>query len=511
MSGSLSGFNVGIGGLRASAGAIESVSSNISNANTVGYKVSDYLFVDQYFRALSSTEVGRAAQGVSQTSVRRNYGQGAIRTTNSPLDLAINGQGFFRLCSKTGSDAGLVYYTRNGQLSVDKDGFIVNATGLYLTGYKANPRGDGVTNDLGPLTIPPAQRAPEASTEASLEVNLDARSSVKTAAGSSDPKSFNPDDDSTYAHATAFTIYDDSGNKSTVKVYYRRVLDGSATFKDEANQDTTQNVERYAMYMSVTDVDGKTTWVKATTQAAAAVTDNPATPGVDETAAAVKPVFETVDSAPAANTDDDASYNVAQRVGPDGKSLVQYLQFFGGKNTDSIYRDIKSGESVEKTKIAFNVRTGVSNENSQKITLSLTDTTRYSADFEVKSLSQDGFPIGALNSVSFDENGFLYGIYSNGKRLVAGRAALAQFKSQEGLSPIAQNLFAQTVASGEALLGFPGTGSYGVVRNTALEEANIDMASELVNLMIQQRNYQANSESIRAQDEILKSTISLAR
>ena len=483
MSGSLSGFNIGIGGLRTSAGAINVVSNNIANANTVGYKGADYLFVDQLFRALSSTEVGRAAQGVSQSSARKDFAQGSIRSTASPLDLAINGQGFFRLSSKTGSDPGLVYYTRNGQLSVDKDGFIVNATGLYLTGYGANSRGDGVTNDLGPLKLPPSQKPPQPTSAATMIVNLDARSEIKKAAGATEPKNFDPNDDSTFAHATSCTVYDDSGNKSTVKVYYRRVDDAEATFGDEANTPITRDVQQYKMYMSVTDVAGNVSWVK-------------------NTAAANAPaIFETQSEAPsptAADATTDA-YN------------IKTLQFFGGQNIEAIYRDKKTGESVSKTEVSFSVVTGTTKQNSQPIKLSLTDTTRYSADFEVKDLRQDGYPIGALNAVSFDESGQLYGIYSNGQRLVAGQAVLAQFKSTDGLSGIAQNLFAQTVASGEALLGVAGSGSYGVVRNTALEEANIDMASQLVNLMVQQRNYQANSESIRAQDELLKSTISLAR
>jgi flagellar hook protein FlgE len=489
MAGSLSGFNIGIGGLRTSAGAIEAVSNNISNSNTVGYKVADYMFVDQFFRALNSTEVGRAAQGVSQTSVRRQFNQGAIRTTSSPLDLAINGNGFFRLCSKTGTDPGLVYYTRNGQLSADKDGYIVNATGLYLTGYGPNSKLDGVTNDVAPMRLPPTQKAPEATSSATLVVNLDARGEVKKNAGANEPKPFKPEDDTTYAHSTAFTVYDDAGKKSTVKVYYRRVNDGTASFPDESNNTTSQTVQRYKMYMSVTDVDGNTNWVKNTTGS----------------------TFETVSQSPSGSatgalldTDTDAyALNVSQDA-TDPKTV----KFFGGMNTESIYRDKKTGEAVNKSTVSFSI---VNGQNKQPITFALTDTTRYSADFEVRDLSQDGYPIGALNAVSFDENGVLFGIYSNGQRLIAGQAVLAQFKGTEGLSPIAQNLFAQTVASGEALLGVPGSGSFGVVRNTALEEANIDMASELVNLMIQQRNYQANSESIRAQDELLKSTISLSR
>lgn len=491
MAGSLGGFTIGIGGLHTASRAIEVVSQNIANSNVVGFKGAEFLFVDQYFRALSSTEVGRAAQGVSETAARRQFSQGSLRTTNSPLDLAINGQGFFRLCSKTGTDAGLIYYTRNGQLSVDKDGYIVNATGLYLTGYNPNVRGDAVTNDIAPMKLPPAQRAPQPTSEAQLAVNLDARGDIKKNAGQIYPKPFDPNDDSTFASATSFTTYDASGSKNTVKVYYRRVDDTDATFTDEDGNTTTRVSQEYKLYMSVTDVDGNTSWVK----------------DVSGTGAGT---FETVSTAPEGAGPD------ATHANPDWDTddySIKSLYFFEGQNTESIYRDSKTGEAINRTTLDFSVVVGDDADTRaiQSIQLDLTDTTRFSADFEVKNLTQDGFPVGALNSVAFDESGFLVGIYSNGQRLIAGQAVLTKFNSPEGLSPIAQNLFAQTVASGEPLIGVPGSGSFGVVRNSALEEANIDMASELVALMIQQRNYQANSESIRAQDELLKSTISLTR
>lgn len=497
MAGSLSGFNIGVSGLRTSAGAIDVVSTNIANANTVGFKGADYLFVDQYFRSLSSADVGRAAQGTSETSVTRSFNQGALRNTGSSLDLAITGQGFFRLASRTGSDAGLIYYTRNGQFSVDKDGYIVNATGLYLTGYTPNARGDGVTNNIGPIALPPSQKAPLATAEGTLNVNLDSRSEIKKAAGEDTPKPFDPDDDTTFAHSTAMGVYDGTGNKSTVKVYYRRVADAAASFQDATNTATEKPVESYKVYFSITDVDGNTRWLKnqGTTEA---------------------PDFETVkDEKPTGVAVDDSDTDAFAMVFKDSDPAKNRLtlNFFEGKNTDSIYRDKKTGESVNKTRVSFVITTGedAAARNEQQITLDLTETSRYSQDFEVKDLSQDGYPVGSLNSISFNESGVLYGIYSNGQRLIAGQASMARFKSEAGLSLVAQNLFAESVSSGEALLGVAGSGSMGVVRNSTLEEANVDMASELVKLMIQQRNYQANSQSIRAQDEILQSTIGLAR
>jgi flagellar hook protein FlgE len=79
------------------------------------------------------------------------------------------------------------------------------------------------------------------------------------------------------------------------------------------------------------------------------------------------------------------------------------------------------------------------------------------------------------------------------------------------LSEVSPNTFQSTDASGDPILGAASTGSFGTVRSQSLEEANTDMAQELVRLMVQQRNYQANAQSIRAQDELITTTIQMSR
>lgn len=88
---------------------------------------------------------------------------------------------------------------------------------------------------------------------------------------------------------------------------------------------------------------------------------------------------------------------------------------------------------------------------------------------------------------------------------------LATFRGLGGLTEVSPNTFQATDASGDAILGTATNGSFGTVRAQSLEEANTDMAQELVKLMVQQRNYQANAQSIRAQDELITTTIQMAR
>ncbi|MDR1164087.1 MAG: flagellar hook-basal body complex protein, partial [Candidatus Accumulibacter sp.] len=177
-------FQQGLSGLNTYGRALDVVSNNIANASTVGFKPSEAHFGDIYAGALngiaSSTQVGI---GVNLLAVQQIFSQGNVSTTNNPLDVAINGGGFFRLQKDTVDQTG--YYTRNGQFHMNEEGYIVNSNGGYLTGYVSN---NGVSVNyatIAPLSvgsgsIPSAQtgwmtrlNAGEGGLE--LGVNLDSR------------------------------------------------------------------------------------------------------------------------------------------------------------------------------------------------------------------------------------------------------------------------------------------------------------------------------------------------
>lgn len=130
-------FQQGLSGLNAASKALDVISNNVANSGNVGFKLGSTLFSDVYAAALNGAAAGvQVGIGTAVGAVRQQFSQGNITPTNNPLDVAINGAGFFRM-----SQDGAISYTRNGQFDVDKNGYIVNAQGLRLTGYPADATG----------------------------------------------------------------------------------------------------------------------------------------------------------------------------------------------------------------------------------------------------------------------------------------------------------------------------------------------------------------------------------
>ena len=147
---------------------LDILGNNIANVNTVGFKVSS--FEDIIGTALA------VSGDVKKAGVMQNFSQGNVTATTNALDIAISGNGLFRMENNGG-----VVYTRNGQFSVNKDGYIVNSTGDKLTGYGTDVDGNVLKTNLLPLRIDPnEQYAPNATTQVSLNLNLDSRKSVIT-------------------------------------------------------------------------------------------------------------------------------------------------------------------------------------------------------------------------------------------------------------------------------------------------------------------------------------------
>jgi flagellar hook protein FlgE len=202
-------FQQGLSGLNAAAKNLDVIGNNIANANTVGFKSSSAQFADVYAATLGGGGGTQIGLGVSLTGVTASFTQGNINVTNSPLDLAINGQGFFRLDVN-----GAVAYTRNGQFQLDKDGYIVNSTGAQLSGYAANSAGVINTAAFGSLRLSTADIPAQASTQAEVVANLDSRNAPLPAAG------FDITDPATYHSATSLSVFDSQGNPHSLSLYF---------------------------------------------------------------------------------------------------------------------------------------------------------------------------------------------------------------------------------------------------------------------------------------------------
>jgi len=225
----MSNIATALSGLQNVSLAIDTVSNNIANANTIGYKTGEYVFATQFLNGSNSSDQPATGQGSQSLGVRRSMSQGAITNSANPLDMAISGKGMFRLLQgSSGADSvnpAAVYYSRNGQFGVDKSGYIVNENGMYLTGYQPSLDGNKITDDLiknnGLLRMPDSNLPGNATSKSTLSAMLDSTGTAftKTANVAFDPTQ------ATYNNKTTQTLFDSNGNSHTMEVYYRRVTD----------------------------------------------------------------------------------------------------------------------------------------------------------------------------------------------------------------------------------------------------------------------------------------------
>ncbi|MFC3149249.1 flagellar hook protein FlgE [Piscinibacterium candidicorallinum] len=204
------GFQQGLSGLNAASRNLDVIGTNVANSGTVGFKASRTEFADMFANSMSGAGGLSAGIGVNVAAIAQQFTQGGITTTNNPLDIAINGQGFFRM-----STNGAVTYSRNGQFKMDNQGYIVNNQGARLTGFPADATGQINTGGARELRLDTSDVAPRASTEVGVAANLDSRNTPPVGA-------FDVNDPTTYNSATSLTVYDSLGNAQTLSLYYRK-------------------------------------------------------------------------------------------------------------------------------------------------------------------------------------------------------------------------------------------------------------------------------------------------
>jgi flagellar hook protein FlgE len=142
-------------------------------------------------------------------------------------------------------------------------------------------------------------------------------------------------------------------------------------------------------------------------------------------------------------------------------------------------------------------------------TLDLTKTSQYGTSFNVSNLAQDGYTAGDLTGLSIDPTGIITTRYSNGQTQSRGQISLADFRNVQGLKPIGGGEYLESFSSGQPVQGAPGVGKFGELRAGAVEESNVDLTAELVNMMTAQRNYQANAQTIKTQDQVMQTLVNL--
>ena len=207
-------FQQGLSGLNSASKALDVVSNNVANSSTVGFKSANAHFADVYAASLSGGGASQVGIGVSIGGIQQQFTQGNITSTSNPLDIAINGGGFFKM-----NRDNIVTYTRNGQFHTDKSGYIVNDQGFQLMGYSATPTGTIVASTPVPIHIDKSNLAPQPTGaalggNATAVLNLDSRATPPTITP------FNFQNPLSYNYSTAMTVYDTLGNDHAMTLYF---------------------------------------------------------------------------------------------------------------------------------------------------------------------------------------------------------------------------------------------------------------------------------------------------
>ena len=404
------GFQQGLSGLNAASRNLDVIGNNVANANTVGFKQSQTQFSDVFASSLSSSSGVQPGLGVQVASVAQQFSQGNVTASDNSLDIAINGSGFYRL-----SDQGAISYSRNGQFHPDKDGYIVNSSGLRLTGYTANAAGQINAGAPGDLQISTADLPAHATSLVTTTANLDSRDATLS------PAAFDPADPTTFSSFAPIPVHDSLGNASTVSTYFVK---------------TAVN-----------------TW----------------------------DVFAGSEG---------SLLNGGAPLG-----TLNFLSSGGLDPASSAMFNVTKPTSTGAAPVVFN--------------LDFAGTTQFGSDFGVSKLSEDGYASGQLTGFDVGADGIVHGSYSSGKTLNLGQVVLANFANPQGLQIQGNNTWTESATSGVPLVGAPKSGGLGSLRSNAVEDSNVELTSELVNMITAQRTYQANAQTIKTQDQLLQTIVNL--
>jgi flagellar hook protein FlgE len=504
-------FQQGLSGLNGAAKSLDVIGNNIANASTVGFKGSTTQFADVYASSLNGAGGISAGIGVKVAAISQQFTQGNIEASNNPLDIAINGAGFFRT-----EVSGMVQYSRNGQFSLDKNGFLINAQGAKLTGYGLNQNGQIVAGAPTPLQIDTSDLAPVTTTKVKMELNLDSRTTEPTNAP------FDADDPTTYNKQTPMSVYDTLGNPHVLSTYY--VKTGPGTWDVYAANDGTE-VTNLAVAAAATGNAGvqsaRAAWEAATkavppvpatiaaalnayaTAASGAVSTAAGTAGAtaanqtEITTAATNAAL--VPGATPAEVDAAMAKVISVPAKPVGKLVF---------DTNGSMNKVSSTDAG-KLSISLPVFPSTGSEPTMPMTIDYDGTTQYGTATSEKRLVQDGYAAGTLQRFTTGTDGTILGQYSNGQTRPLGQVILANFTNPNGLEPLGNNAWAESANSGVPLLGTPNSGSFGVLQQSAVEASNVDLTAELVNMITAQRVYQANAQTIKTQDSVLQTLVNL--
>lgn len=426
--GVLSSLYTGVSGLTAQGEALGVVGDNIANANTTGFKASRAEFQDIIAKSLKGVLGGnQIGRGTKIGAVNPILTQGNVDATDKVTDLAISGDGYFKVKGSDGES-----YTRDGSFHFDKEGYLTTNDNQRVQGYQADEKGN-ILNKVGDVKFPRALIPAKGTSEVKLDLNLDSRVELN--------KKFDINDPYTTSHySTGVEIYDSQGNKHLVTLFFNKTQDRTWEYKGV--------------------VDGKE--------------------HVDGKAGILKEVTRGI-----------------VKFNSDGKLDSQEM-------TESNFNF--SGGAFLDQKVKLNFGDAISEGGT-----GINGTKQYGKDSDLITWSQNGSAAGTINNLSFSDEGVLTALYSNGEARDLAQIALAKFENPEAMFKVGNNRLKESRDSGQAALGMAGRAGRGKLFAKSLERSTVDLAAEFVNLIQNQRGFQANAKTITTTDELLNEVIQLKR
>ncbi len=450
-------LNVGAAGLTTYGKAIGVVGNNIANVSTLGYKQQNVHFADTFYQTLGSSAANIPKQlgsGVTIASISSNQAQGNITASSSATDMAINGRGFFALKNPVSLQ---MQYSRAGNFSLDQSQTLVNSQGLHVQGWKTDINA-AVIGPIGSINLANASTKALASTTVDLGISLNANPSP-LAAGTV----FNPLDPTTYHYKTDTVVYDSLGQQHAESFYFTKMGTNAA---------------------------GNGVWDFRVTVDGAAIGGVAGVP-----------------------TEPMAAIPSTVTAGVVTASGSQSLEF---NSSGALLKEKSPALTFNWTgaaasSISHNFGNAIALDAQGKLGTGQDLSVQLAGPFATRSLKQNGYAAGQLNSIETSANGTLYGLFSNGQRQALFQLALANFANVDGLKRQGQNMLSATTASGTAVLNTAGTAGMGLIQGNSLEQSNVDIANEFVKMIEIQRGYEGNSKVVITTDQMLTTLMALKR
>ena len=443
-----SSLNAGVAGLAANASRLATISDNIANSATDGYK---RVVTDFHSMVINSGSGSYSAGGVRITTSRMIDQPGALQSTSNPTDLAVRGRGFLPVTSETAlisqtSDYPLQLST-TGSFRTDENGILRTPSGQVLLAWPANPDGSippfpRDTNDgLVPVQIQANQFATEPTTAITLGVNLPA---TETAVGASGQD-----------FELSVEYFDNLGTSQSLNVTYTPTVPASGASNEwtMVMRDSAQGDAIVGAYTVVFDD----------------------TRGGGGTLASVAQVAVDATGAP-----DPAGTLYGGAYDP---SIGAFQVTVDGGPIDITIGQIGAGNGM----------------------------TQLSDSFAPTQITKDGFPVGNMTSIEVDGNGFLRANFDTGITRTLYQIPIVDLPNPNGLVALDNQTYTTSNTSGSIFLWDAGDGPTGDIVAFALEESATDVAGELTQLIQTQRAYSSNAKVIQTVDEMLQETTNIKR